>query len=595
MKKNRVPSENFTVLRREAEEHLKAVGQKIPDLTASPDEMQRIIHELAVHQIELEMQQEELLQSREELEEGLERFTELYDFSPLAYLTLARDGTILQVNLTGTKLLGVNRLRLTGDRFGRFVAAEDLQIFNSLLENVFNSSDNGTCELRVWSDEIPLSPAERSLSTDNGALHYRTVRIDAVVSNDGQECRAALSDVSIQKQVEKENAALQASLIEVRKMESLGRVAGGVAHDFNNMLQVMLGNIDLLIAAEGVSGNIREKLTDLRMFVLKSARLPHQLLVFARKQIIEPVVLDFNAAVAEMLNMLRGLIGEDINLVVKPGRSLWPVMIDPSQVDQIMVNLALNSRDAIQGAGTLAIETSNIVVDASYNRSHPEPLPGEYVQLIVRDDGRGIDKKTINSIFEPFFTTKPMGESSGFGLATVYGIVRQNNGFIEVSSQEGEGTTFEIYLPRCSYVVPAGRPEKQLVKAAGGDETILLVDDDASMREMTVKFLKSFGYRVLIANSPAEALSLSADYSGTINLLVTDLIMPGMNGWNLAVEITKSRPEMKRLFISGYTDDVFERTGQQDDRGPFLGKPFSRLEFGCKVREALDMDPLKSE
>jgi two-component system cell cycle sensor histidine kinase/response regulator CckA len=485
MEKNRVPSENFNELRRQAEEHLKTGRQKIPDLTASHDEMQRIIHELEVHQIELEMQQEELLQSREELEEGLERFTELYDFAPLGYLTLARDGTILQVNLTGAILLGVERSLLLGERLGRFVVDEDLSGFNALLERVFSSNDHLSLEVMIRNDEDIHSPPGDSLCRYNESMHNRMVRIDIVVSNDGQECRAVLSDITMQKHVEKENAALQSSLVQVRKMESIGRLAGGVAHDFNNMLQVMLGNIDVLITAKGVSRSVREKLVELRMFVLKSAGLPHQLLVFARKQTIESCVLDFNVSVGEMLNMLRRLIGEDINLVFNPGEEIWPVKMDPSQLDQIMTNLALNSRDAIQGSGTLTMQTANVVVDDLYSRSHPESLPGEYVQLVVHDDGRGIDKEVINSIFEPFFTTKPMAESSGFGLATVYGIVSQNNGFIKVFSRDGEGTTFEIYIPRWIDEAPGCQAEKEPVDVPGGDEPIILVEYDDAVRNVT--------------------------------------------------------------------------------------------------------------
>lgn len=474
MKKNGVYSKNFTELRSQAEEYLKRGLYKTPEPSASHDEMQRIIHELEVHQIELELQQEELLQSRDELEMGLERFTELYDFAPLGYLTLSRDGTILQVNLSGTKLLGVSRSELIGDRFGRFVATEEGRSdFTLLLERVFSSSDNCFCEVVLQKDEYSLPQVDDMLLRNKGSLQYRTVRIDAVVSKDGQECRAAVSDISLQKQAEKENAALQSSLVQFRKMESIGRLAGGFAHDFNNLLQVMLGNIDHLIVAKGVNSSVREQLSDLRMIVLKSAKLPHQLLVFARKQAIEPTVIDVNAAVSEMLNMLRRLIGEDINLVFTPAKELWPVRIDPSQVDQIMANLAINSRDAIHGAGILSIETRNVVIDAVYCRSNSEALPGEYVQLVVRDNGRGIDKEAIKSIFEPFFTTKPMMESSGFGLSTVYGIVRQNNGFIEVFSRDGEGTTFEIYIPRCCVEVPGSSPATKSVEEPVDGETIL--------------------------------------------------------------------------------------------------------------------------
>ncbi len=591
MEKHRVPSKNLMALRTKAEEHIRSQERKMPKLAVSHEEMQRLIHELAVHQIELEMQQEELLQSREELEEGLERFTELYDFAPLGYLMLARDGTILQVNLTGTKLLGVERSLLVGDRFERFVATEDIPDFNALLERAFSGIGHVSCEVMLQSDDIAQPPVDgHTLLPNNGARPQRTVRIDAVVSADGQECRAAVSDISVQKQIEKENAALQSSLVQLRKMESIGKLAGGVAHDFNNMLQVMLGKIDLLIAAHGVSPNVREILVDLRMFVLKSAGLPHQLLVFARKQIIAPVVLDCNVAVGEMLNMLRRLIGEDIDLTFTPENDLWLVMIDPSQVDQIMANLALNSRDAIQGAGVFTIKTGNVVVDDAYSQSHPGMLPGEYVQLVIHDNGRGIDKEAMLSLFEPFFTTKTVTENSGLGLATLYGIVKQNNGFVEVSSRDGEGTTFEIYLPRCSDIPLGSSPEKEPAEAPRGDETILLVESNDSVREITVEFLKSFGYHVLTANSLAEALSLSADYSGNIHLLVTDMIMSGTNGWDLSLEIIKSRPELKSLFISGYNADIFDHHGEQDERTPFLGKPFSRLDLACKVREVLDME-----
>ncbi|NTV06784.1 MAG: response regulator [Chlorobiaceae bacterium] len=590
MKKNRNLFTDFTDLRPKAEARLKTREKKIPDISVSQNEMQRIIHELAVHQIELEMQQEELLQSREELEEGLERFTELYDFAPLGYLTLARDGTILQVNLTGTKLIGVDRSELIGDRFGRYVAADELPVFNALLESVFSSSGNRSCEVMLRNDENPQLQPDLSLSLKEVAVPDRIVRIDAVASSDGQECRTVVSDISREKQVERENAELQLRLIQVQKMESIGRLAGGVAHDFNNMLQIMLGEIDLLIEAEGVNSGIREKLATLRMSVLKAAGLPYQLLVFARQQTVEPRVLDCNVAVAEMLNMLRHLIGEDIELVFTPGTDLWPVKIDPSQVDQIIANLAVNSRDAIQGAGVLSIETRNVVVDASYSRSHPESLPGDYVQLVVHDNGRGIDKQTIGSIFEPFFSTKPKVESNGIGLATVYGIVSQNKGFIEVFSQEGEETTFEIYLPRSKDEAVRRGSETEPLEAPRGDETILLVEDDDSVREITGKFLESFGYKVLAASSSSAAIVLAAEYSDIIHMLVTDMIMPGMNGWDLSLEIIKRHPGLKLLFISGYSADAFAQHEVLVQSVNFLGKPFRRIELACKVRDLLDTE-----
>ena len=591
MEKDRASAKDLMELRLQAEEHLRTQEPNMPSLSASHIEMQKINHELAVHQIELEMQQTELLQLREKLELELERFTELYDFAPLGYLMLARDGTILQVNLTGTILLGVERSLLVGDRFNKFVATEDLPDFKTFLERVFSKKGTVSCEVMLQSDDRShVSDDFHSLLPKKGALHHRTVRIDAVVSDDGQECRAVVTDISMQKLIEKENAELQSSLVQLRKLESISRLAGGLAHEFNNMLQVMMGKIDNLIAGKGVSRNVRERLIGLRLFVLKSAGLPHQLLVFARKQVIVPVVLDCNVAVDEMLNMLRRLIGEDINLTFTPGNNLWPVMIDPSQVDQIMVNLALNSRDAIQGAGTFTIETGNVVLDDTYSQNHPGALPGEYVQLVVRDNGRGIDKETMLSLFEPFFTTKTITENSGLGLATLYGIVKQNNGFVDVSSRDGEGTTFEIYLPRSSDVLGSSA-EKEPTEVPEGDETILLVEDNDSVREITEEFLKSFGYHVLTANTLAEALSLSADYSDNIHLLVTDMIKSATSRWHLSKAIIKSRPELKILFISRYNADIFDHHGDQNEHIPFLGKPFSRLDLACKVREVLDMEP----
>lgn len=584
---------DLTELRQQAEELVRKKELKFPEQPPSQNELQKVIHELSVHQIELEMQQEELLQSRAKLEEHLACYTELYDFAPLGYLTLARDSTILRVNLTGTRLLGVERSLLVGDCFAKFVSPEEMPAFNTLLERAFSCRDHLSCEVMLRSDVTQGLPDDQSLSMNKGAVNNRMVRIDAVVSDDRQECRTVITDISSQKQLEQENRELQDRFMKTRKMESIGRMAGGVAHDFNNMLQIILGSIDLLSTSAGLNSDVMAIIDDLRLSVLKSAALPHQLLVFARKQTIEPKVLDFNVAVAEMHNMLKRLIGEDIDLAFVPGKDLWAVKMDPSQIDQIMTNLTLNSRDAIQGAGAIIIETRNIVVDASYSQSHPGSFPGEYVQLMVRDDGHGIDKETINSIFEPFFTTKPITESYGLGLATVYGIVSQNNGFIEVFSREGDGTTFEIYLPRCGDDVVESPKAEESGELPGGDETILLVEDDDTVRKNTAAFLKSFGYRVLAAQSPAEAFSISSGEPGDIHLLVADMIMPEMNGWDLSEELIKSRPGLRRLFISGYTADVFEHNGKQNKNIPFLGKPFSRIDLAFKVREVLGSDPAR--
>ena len=580
MKKKKALAEGLSELRRKAEERWPEI-QKKNAVPSSSEEMHRVIHELSIHQIELEMQQEELLLSRDELEESLERYTELYEFAPLGYLTLARDSTICEVNLTATKMLGEERSSLKGDRFGRFVDQDDLTIFNTFIEQVFNRIEPKYAQIRLLNDDTNQLPNDSSIPE-------MTVRIDAVVSDDGQECRAILTDITKQKQIEEQNAALQIKLMQAQKMESIGRLAGGVAHDFNNMLQVMLGNLDLLIDTEDLKSNIREIFSDLRMSVLKSAGLTSQLLAFARRQPIDIQVLDFNDTVSKTLNMLKRILGANIELNYSLSKDLWPVKMDSTQIDQIITNLAINAKESIQGIGTVSFETRNISIDAAFCKHHPEMLPGDYVLLVVHDNGKGMDKATLDSVFEPFFSTKSKTSSTGLGLATVYGIVMQNNGAIIVSSEIRKGTTFEIYLPCYAGKLSPSPSVKANEEIAEGNETILFVEDDKLVRDITLEFLKSFGYTVLVAESPAEARSIFKDYSGTVHLLITDVIMPGMNGRDLALLLMKSRPSLKILLISGYANDSLKSKGNQHVTLPFLGKPFSRIELALKVRGILD-------
>ncbi len=435
MKKNKVRSEDFSALRCRAEERLLENEQKNQGFSLSSVEMHRMIHELSVHQIELEMQQDELLQSRDDLEKGLERYTELYDFAPVGYLTLARDSSILEVNLTATRMVGVERSLLKGRRLLLFVDPEERRVFNALMERVFTHQEPRFCEVMLVHENDPLAP---------GCI----ARIEAVVQNDGQSCWTVLSDITRQKQIERENARLQATLVQAQKMESIGRLAGGVAHEFNNMLQVMLGNIDLLIDREELDASVHFSLATVRGVIMKSAGIVRQLLAFGGKQIISPTILDLNVVVKHIVKMLQPLLGEHIKVTFTSCDGLWPVRIDSTQIDQVMINLALNARDAINESGTLVISIGNVVVDAAFCSLHAEMVPGDYVMLQVRDDGCGIERETLDSIFEPYFTTKSMTEGAGLGLATVYGIVQQNRGVIVASSRKGAGTTFDIYLPR---------------------------------------------------------------------------------------------------------------------------------------------------
>jgi len=369
-------------------------------------------------------------------------------------------------------------------------------------------------------------------------------------------------------------------------------LAGGVAHDFNNMLGVIMGQAELALYQMDPAHPLFNRLQEIRKAAERSADLTRQLLAFARKQTVAPKVLDLNETIEGMLKMLRRLIGEDIELAWLPGTKVWPVKMDPSQIDQILANLCVNARDAIAGVGKVIIETQNAGFEDEYCAEHPWFAPGDYVLLAVSDDGCGMDPETLGKIFEPFFTTKGIGHGTGLGLATVYGIAKQNNGFIYVYSEPGHGSTFKVYLPRYAVVTGSIVIESPVAPVKQGDETILLVEDDISMLEMTTLMLELCGYRVLAASSPDEAIRIAMAYKDGIHLLMTDVIMPEMNGRDLAKHLNAFHPQIMCLFMSGYTSNVIAHHGVLDEGVHFIQKPFSRQGLAAKVREALDSGQL---
>jgi PAS domain S-box-containing protein len=389
------------------------------------------------------------------------------------------------------------------------------------------------------------------------------------------------------KRAEEEKEKLHRQLLQSQKMESVGRLAGGVAHDFNNMLGVIIGHADMALHY-GAGHQIKDNLQEILKAAERSADLTRQLLAFARKQTISPKVLDVNETVEGILKMLRRLIGEDIELLWQPGPDLWPVLIDPTQIDQILANLCVNARDAIEGVGKVTIETGNVVFDDAYCREREGVAPGKYVMLAVSDDGCGMDKAVLSNLFEPFFTTKGVGKGTGLGLATVYGIVKQNNGLIDVYSEPDQGTTFRIYLQRSTAQSAEKIDCHQETKDPRGEETILLVEDEAAILGLGKAILERQGYLVLAAHNPAEALDLSRSHPGKIHLLVTDVVMPGMNGKELQETLLPQRPELKCMFMSGYTANVVVHHGVLDAGIHFLEKPFSVRTLAGKVREVLD-------
>ncbi len=396
-----------------------------------------------------------------------------------------------------------------------------------------------------------------------------------------------MQDITEHKQAEAEREKLQGQLNQAQKMESVGRLAGGVAHDFNNMLGAILGYSELALKCSDPS-LLPNYLQKIQKAAERSADLTRQLLAFARKQTVAPKVLNLNATVEPMLDMIRRLIGENIELLWKPGANSGSVFMDPSQVDQILANLCVNARDAIAGTGKITIATKDAVLDAEFCNGHAGFVPGEYVLLSVSDDGSGMDAETITHLFEPFFTTKHLGKGTGLGLATVYGAVSQNNGFIDVTSKPGEGTTFDIYLPRHAGKTFQDEPDVSPDHVHKGQETILLVEDEAAILDISVEMLEASGYQILAAKTPGEAIQKAREYPGRIHLLVTDVIMPEMNGRDLAKNILTLYPSLRCLFISGYTADIIAHHGVLEPGVHFLQKPFTNNSLAKKVREALD-------
>ncbi|MCA1793898.1 MAG: response regulator, partial [Desulfobacteraceae bacterium] len=377
---------------------------------------------------------------------------------------------------------------------------------------------------------------------------------------------------------------MEAQLAQAQKMESVGRLAGGVAHDFNNMLGVISGRAELGLKKTALTDPVHKDFEQILNAAGRSADITRQLLAFARKQTIAPKVIDLNHTVANMLKMLGRLIGEDIDLLWQPDGDLWKVKMDPSQIDQILVNLCVNARDAIANVGKITIETGMKVFDTAYCDVHAGFVPGEFILLAVSDNGSGMDKDTLDNLFEPFFTTKETGRGTGLGLSTVYGIVKQNNGFINVYSEPEKGSSFRIYLPRHTADMAEKIPDRPMTPSPrGSGETILIVEDEATILEMLETMLESLNYTIFTAASPSRAMEMAHSHAGQIHLVITDVVMPEMNGRDLAEKLSALYPGINVLFMSGYTANVIAHQGVLDDGVAFIQKPFSMEDLAVKV------------
>jgi two-component system cell cycle sensor histidine kinase/response regulator CckA len=381
---------------------------------------------------------------------------------------------------------------------------------------------------------------------------------------------------------------LESQLHQAQKMDAIGLLAGGVAHDFNNLLLVISAYAELVLVSLAEEDPSRKKLDEIITATRRAAELTRQLLAFGRKQMQSLRVLDLNTVVGEITRMLPRLIGEDIQLVFIPGRELVKVKADPAQIEQVVMNLATNARDAMPRGGKLTIETSNVYLDQAYVQKHAIVRAGEYALLAVSDSGEGIAAEHLNHIFEPFYTTKQEGKGTGLGLATAYGIVKQSEGFIWVYSEPGRGTTFKIYLPRVKRASEVERLPPVAKSSPHGQETVLLVEDEAAVRASTCEFLIGCGYTVITADNGEQGLRVSRDYSGPIHLMISDVVMPKMGGPQLATQLAAERPTMKTLFVSGYAENTVLQHGNVDLTAKFLSKPFSLSTLANKIREVLE-------
>ena len=474
------------------------------------------------------------------------------------------------------------RLVFANRRFREWFGLEDREIADLMLEDYvapeWRESVREQHRLRISGSPVPDHQEYEGICADGTRIWIEAQVTTVEEGGRIVGTQSALRDVTERKR-------LEAQYLQAQKMESVGRLAGGVAHDFNNLLTVINGYSELLAAKLGNDRALREMAEQILRAGKSAAELTTQLLTFSRKQVAQARPLDLNAVVEEAQKMFSRILGEDVQLESKLSPTLGKVMADAGQMHQVLMNLVVNARDSMPGGGRLTIETRNVDVDEGFSRQHPEVAPGRYVYLGVTDTGSGMSEEVKRQIFEPFFTTKEKGKGTGLGLATVYGIVRHSEGWIRVESEPGVGTTFHIYLPRTELVAQAAAtvPAAALAK---GSETVLLVEDEDAVRELTEQMLKDHGYQVLQAGSGAEALALAAKYPGTIHLLMTDVILPQMNGRALAEAMWSTRPKIKVLYMSGYSEDVIGE-GLPDRRVVYLAKPFSSAALAAKVRQTL--------
>jgi PAS domain S-box-containing protein len=496
------------------------------------------------------------------------RYHELFDGAPVGLIRSLPDGRILAANAAAVRIAGYPSVSALLD-----ASVVDLYAEGGERARVAGALERGES----------LQNLEIQGRRQDGTLIWVSVNVRPVRSAAGAVAHYewSFSDITERRQ-------LESQLRQAQKMEAVGQLAGGVAHDFNNLLTVIGGRCYLMLGKLAADDPLRREVELVRGASERAARLTHQLLAFSRKQVLEPRVLDLNETVSGIEPLLRRLIGEHIEISVIQGPGLAHVKADAGQLEQVILNLAVNARDAMGRGGQLVLETANATLDAAAARRSPDLEPGAYVMLSVTDSGHGMDAATRAQIFEPFFTTKEVGKGTGLGLATVYGIVKQSGGLIEVESEPGHGASFKVYLPAVQAPVEVAEPARAPGTRRRGSETVLLVEDDPNLRTLAREILTVQGYTVIEATSPLDAIRIHQSHADAIHLLLTDVVMPEMNGPQLAAQLQAGRPGMEVLFMSGYTGSALALEGGGEFGGAFLAKPFTPDGLSRRVREVLD-------
>ncbi len=559
----------------EVEHYFATIGRRIMLLNAHQIERamgkERIIL-LAIEDITERRQLEDLLEESavQVIKESEERYRIIFEGATEGILVAdAETRRFRYCNPAICEMLGYTEEELTG------LGVADIHPKESLDHVV------AELEARKRGDRLP-GPNLPCLRKDGSIIYADIQTTPAII--DGRDCNVGFfTDVTRRMQIESQ-------LRQAQKMEAIGTLAGGVAHDFNNILTTIIGYADLMLTTIDTDNPLIEDVKEIKIAGERAATLTRQLLAFSRKQIVQPKILDLNNLLTNIEKMLARLIGEDIEILIIQGTALWKVEMDPGQVEQVIMNLAINAKDAMPVGGKLIIETINMDLDDDYFAGHGivEKPPGSYVMMTVTDTGTGMDRKVQEHIFDPFYTTKEKGRGTGLGLATSYGIVKQNNGFIWVYSEPGHGSTFKIYLPGVKGDVKAEEKEQPSVEYLNGSETVLVVEDDNSLRRLAQKTLRSHGYSVLVAENGEDALRISKEHEGTIDLMITDVVMPKMCGRKTAERLQPLYPGMKVIYMSGYTDDSIVYHGVLAPGLNFLEKPFSSEGLVRKVRQVLD-------